>query len=107
MILQKDYVLHLKSFWAVDQNDSQIRLKDFLINRVFESYKKSEKIQMWLDKLTNQFWLKKSCFTSFIVEHFLNYFVKDILTYSARGRREKGSAERVCYYAREKLESSE
>ena len=40
MFPQKDYALHSKSFWVINQNDSQIRLKDFLITRIFENYKK-------------------------------------------------------------------
>ena len=51
------YALHPRSFWATDRNDLQIRLKDFSINARIR--KKSEKICMYSDKLTNQFWLKK------------------------------------------------
>ena len=39
-------------------------------------------------------------------QYNLRIFFKDIRTFAARGWRERGSAERVCFYAREKLESS-
>ena len=40
MFSQKDYALHSKSFWIIDQNDSQIQLKHFSINGVSKIRKK-------------------------------------------------------------------
>ena len=37
IISQKDYALHPGSFWVIDRNDSQIRLKDFSTNVIFEN----------------------------------------------------------------------
>ena len=37
MFSQKDYALHLRSFWIFDRNDSQIRLKHFSTNRVIKN----------------------------------------------------------------------
>ena len=36
MFSQKDYALQSSSFWIIDRNDSQLQLKDFVINVGFK-----------------------------------------------------------------------
>ena len=66
-----------KSFGVIDRNDSKIRLKEFSIIGIFVNWKKSGKIHMYSDKLTNECWLKKSYVNSFFVEQifFNNLFI--------------------------------
>ena len=56
------------------------RLEHFSINGVFFSKirRKTEKIHMYSDKMTNQFWLSKSYVTGFFLTNFFHSFVNNI-----------------------------
>ena len=82
MFSQKAYALHLRTFWIIDPNDSQIRLKHFSINGGFSKIrKKSEKIHMYSENLTNQIWQKlryrffaEQLFFTYLLRTFGNYY---------------------------------
>ena len=57
-------------------------------------------------KSVNQYWLPYEGRLLICRLNFRLVRVKDIHTFSVRGRCERGYAKRVCYCAKEKLESS-
>ena len=68
MFLQKDCALRSSRLLIINYKDSQIRLIFFLKNGVSKIRKKYEKMRMYSDKLTNQFWLEKKLRYRFFVE---------------------------------------